>query len=78
MESQEEEQQPTQDQPMGESTFLVSKLQITTILTRFQGHYQDIKTNNDTSVTRHFNKCFTTKNGQPSDFSISVLSFIHQ
>ena len=48
------------------------------ILTRFKGHYQDIKTNNDTTVARHFNKCSPKNNGQPSDFSISVLSFIHQ
>ena len=27
------------------------------ILTRIQGHYQDLKTKNDTSVARHFNKC---------------------
>ena len=47
------------------------------ILTRFQGHYQDIKTNNDTTVVRHLNKC-CTKNGQTSDISISVLNFIHQ
>ena len=47
------------------------------IVTRFQGHLQDIKTNNDTTVARHFNKCLTGKNGQHSDFSISVLNFIH-
>ena len=47
------------------------------ILTRFQGHFQDIKTNNDTTVAQHFNKC-SNSNGQLSDFSISVLSFIHQ
>ena len=48
------------------------------ILTRFQGHYQDIKNNNDTTVARHLNKCIDTNTGQPSDFRISVLSFIHQ
>ena len=31
------------------------------ILTRFQGHYQDIKTNDDTAVARHFNKCKSTQ-----------------
>ena len=44
------------------------------ILTRFQGHYQDIKTKSDTTVARHFKKCSNMKDGQTSDFSISVLS----
>ena len=48
------------------------------ILQRFQGHFHDIKTNNDTTVARHFNKCLSQKDGQPSDFSITVLSFIHR
>ena len=48
------------------------------ILTRFQGHLHDIKTKNDTTVARHFNKCTSPQTGQLSDFSISVLSFIHQ
>ena len=58
--------------------FLQITVRINRILIRFQGHYQDIKTNNDTTVARHFNECITAKEGQPSDFSISVLSFIHQ
>ena len=47
------------------------------LLTRFQGHYHDIKTKNDTTVSRHFNKC---PNGKPSLFDgirISILSFMH-
>ena len=48
------------------------------ILSRFQGHFYDIKTGNDNTVARHFNKCTPTQTGQKSDFSISVLSFIHQ
>ena len=45
---------------------------------RIHGHYQDIKTNNETMVARHFDKCFSTNKGQYSDLSISVLSLIHQ
>ena len=47
------------------------------LLTRFQGHYHDIKTKNDTTVSRHFNKC---PSGKPSFFDgirISILSFMH-
>ena len=47
------------------------------LLTRFQGHYQDIKTKNDTTVSQHFNKCLI---GKPSLFDgirISILSFMH-
>ena len=43
---------------------------------RFQGHYHDMKTKNDTTIARHFNKC---QIGNPSLFEgirISVLSFI--
>ena len=45
---------------------------------RFQGHYQVIRTNNDTSGGQHFNKCLSKKDGQPSDFSTMILSFIHR
>ena len=46
------------------------------LLTRFQGHHFDIKTHNDTTVSRHFNKC---PSSQPAGFGgleISILSFI--
>ena len=48
------------------------------IMQRFQGHYHHIKTNNDTTVAQHFNKCHSKKDGSPSDFSITILSFIHR
>ena len=46
------------------------------LLTRFQGHFNDIEHNRDTTVARHLNKC------QPKDllnkpkFTITVISFI--
>ena len=46
------------------------------LLTRFQGHYYDIQNHNDTTVSRHFNRC---PSSQPAGFSgleISILSFI--
>ena len=47
------------------------------ILTRFQGHYQDIKTKKDTTVARHFNKCPKENPTLFEGISISVLSFMH-
>ena len=47
------------------------------ILTSFQGHYQDIKTNNNTPVERHFNKCPKDKPSLFEGISITVLSFMH-
>ena len=38
------------------------------LMIRFQGHFHDIKTNSDTTVARHFNKCHNTENGQPSQY----------
>ena len=35
------------------------------LIMRFQGHYYDIKNHNDTSVSRHFNKC---PSSQPACF----------
>ena len=46
------------------------------LLTRFQGHHFDIKNQNDTTVSRHLNKC---PSSQPTGFDgleISLLSFI--
>ena len=46
------------------------------LLTRFQGHHFDIQNQNDTTVSRHFNKC---PSSQPAGFDglrISILSFI--
>ena len=47
------------------------------ILIRFQGHYHDIKTKNDTTVARHFNKGPKEKPSLFEGISISVLSFMH-
>ena len=46
------------------------------LLTRFQGHYFDIKSQNDTTVSRHFNRCPPTSPAMFNGLSISILSFI--
>ena len=46
------------------------------IITRFQGHYYDVKNRNDTTVSRHFNKCPPTCLAQFDGFKISVLHFV--
>ena len=47
------------------------------LLTRFQSYYFDIAHNNDTTVTRHFNKCSKHNLANFSGMEISVLNFIH-
>ena len=46
------------------------------LLTRFQGHYYDIKTKNDTTVARHFNRCPVDKPGLFDGIRITILSFM--
>ena len=46
------------------------------LLTRFQGHHYDIKSQNDTTVSRHFNKCPPLSPALFNGVQISVLSFI--
>ena len=48
------------------------------LLTRFQGHYFDINSQNDTTVARHFNKCPSISPAKFHGLSISVLSFINK
>ena len=47
------------------------------LLTRFQGHYQDIKTKNDTTVARHFNRCPPNNPDSFKGIMITILSFMH-
>ena len=42
----------------------------------FQGHYYDIKTKNDTTVARHFNRCPVDKPGLFDGIRITILSFM--
>ena len=44
------------------------------LLTRFQGHYYDIKNHNDTTVSRHFNKCPSSLPAGFGGIEISILS----
>ena len=46
------------------------------LLTRFQGHYYDVMNHNDTRVSRHFNKCPSSKPAGYGGIEISILSFI--
>ena len=46
------------------------------LLTRFQGHHYDIKNHNDTTVSRHFNKCPSSQPAAFDGLEISILSFI--
>ena len=46
------------------------------LLTRFQGHYYDVKRCNDTTVSRHFNQCPPTCPALFEGFEISVLHFV--
>ena len=46
------------------------------LLTRFQGHYYDVTNHNDTTVSRHFNKCPSSKPAGYGGIEISILSFI--
>ena len=46
------------------------------LITRFQGHYYDIKNHNDTTVSRHFNQCPPSHPAQFEGFQISVLHFV--
>ena len=46
------------------------------LLTRFQGHHFDIKNQNDTTVSRHFNKCPSSRPASFNGIIISILSFI--
>ena len=46
------------------------------LLTRFQGHHFDIKNQNDTTVSRHFNKCPSSQPARFEGIQISILSFI--
>ena len=46
------------------------------LLTRFQGHHYDIKNHNDTTVSRHFNKCPSSLPAGFDGIRISILSFI--
>ena len=46
------------------------------LLTRFNGHHYDISHNNDTTVSRHFNKCPHPHPARFEGLSISILSFI--
>ena len=46
------------------------------LLTRFQGHYFDMNSQNDTTVARHFNKCPSLSPAKFNGLSISILSFI--
>ena len=46
------------------------------LLTRFQGHLNDIVHNRDTTVARHFNSCPPDNPSLHKGFSISVMCFI--
>ena len=46
------------------------------LITRFQGHYYDVKNRNDTTVSRHFNQCPPTHPALFEGFEISVLHFV--
>ena len=47
------------------------------LLTRFQGHFNDIAHDLDTTVARHLNRCTTTSTTNKSTtFQITILSFI--
>ena len=46
------------------------------LISRFQGHYYDIKNHNDTTVSRHFNKCPSSLPNGFEGLQISILSFI--
>ena len=46
------------------------------LLTRFQGHHFDIKNHNDTTVSRHFNRCPSSQPAGYDGLRISILSFI--
>ena len=46
------------------------------VLTRFQGHHYDIKNHNDTTVSRHYNKCPSSQPAGYDGLEISILSFI--
>ena len=46
------------------------------LISRFQGHYYDIKNHNDTTVSRHFNKCPSSSPNGFEGLQISILSFI--
>ena len=47
------------------------------LLTRFQGHFNDIIHDRDTTVARHFNRCPPDNPSMSSGLSISILSFIN-
>ena len=46
------------------------------LLTRFQGHHFDIHNQNDTTVSRHFNKCPPSSPTLFKGIQITILSFI--
>ena len=46
------------------------------LLTRFQGHHFDIKNQNDTTVSQHYNKCPSSHPAHFEGIQISILSFI--
>ena len=46
------------------------------LITSFQGHYYDIKNHNDTTVSRHFNKCPSSLPTSFGGLEISILSFV--
>ena len=46
------------------------------LITRFLGHYHDIKHDNDTTVGRHFNRCPKETPLKFQGVQISVLQFI--
>ena len=48
------------------------------ILTRFQGHFNDITHDHDTTVARHLNRCVNLNQTQSlsREFTITVMSFI--
>ena len=45
------------------------------LLTRFQGHFNDIDHDRDTTVARHLNRC-TSETMQNTKFTITIVSFI--
>ena len=45
-------------------------------MTQFQGHFQDIKTKNGTTIARHFNRCPHDKPDLFDGIRISILSMI--
>ena len=46
------------------------------LITRFQGHFYDVKNHNDTTVSRHYNQCPPTHPALFEGFEISVLYFV--